>query len=71
MGEKELLSRREVADRLGVSVQTVGRLVDAGSLNGVRIGPRAIRVTAESVIRFVKARTMGKGKSNSEVSSEQ
>ncbi len=54
-----LLSRREVAERLGVSVQTVGRLIDSGSLRAIRIGPRSIRVEAESVISLVKAKTMG------------
>ena len=67
MGEQErvLLTRGEVAARLGVSVQTVGRLINSDALKSIRISPRGIRVTNESFVAFIKSR------SNSEVSSEQ
>ncbi len=37
------LSAREVADRLGVSVMTVGRWLKSGKLNGYKFGKTMLR----------------------------
>jgi excisionase family DNA binding protein len=43
-----LLSRREAAEQLGVSTDTIARLIARGQLRAVRIG-RAVRVPREDV----------------------
>lgn len=50
MPESPLLLRRdEAAERLRVSVCTIKRYGKAGLLEERRVGPRMVRVTAESV----------------------
>ncbi len=51
----ELLDRREVAERLHVSMSTVRRLGKAGALVEVQVGPRAVRVTRDSVDGLIKS----------------
>lgn len=51
-----LLDRGETADRLHVSKMTVRRLGAAGDLEEIRVGKRAIRITEESVERYLAAR---------------
>jgi excisionase family DNA binding protein len=50
-----LLTRREAADALGVSVDTLVRLLDAGELRAVRVG-RSVRVPTSEVESFVDRR---------------
>ena len=50
-----LLSRGEAAERLRISERTVRRYGKAGLLVERRVGPRLIRVTAESVEAFLAA----------------
>jgi excisionase family DNA binding protein len=52
--EDELLTRAEAAERLHVSVQTVRRLAEAGHLDEVQVGLRAVRVRGSSVDRLVR-----------------
>lgn len=53
-----LLDRGEAAERLHVSERTVRRWGRAGLLDDRRVGPRLVKVTAESVERLIRA---GKG----------
>lgn len=50
-----LLERREAAGRLRVSVRTVRRYGVLGLVENVRIGPREVRVTEESVEALIRA----------------
>lgn len=50
------LSRKEVAARFGVSDQTIDRLCAGGHLERVRVGPRRVGITAESVRAFINRR---------------
>jgi excisionase family DNA binding protein len=52
---KPLLTRREVAEALGVSVQTVGRIIGRGQLETRRVGKRFIRIPAESLQAYLDA----------------
>jgi excisionase family DNA binding protein len=44
---------------LGVSVQTVARLLERGQLQGQRVGERFVRIPAESLERYLQARQEG------------
>lgn len=44
-----MLRRSAVAEMFGVCERTVKRWADAGFLDEVRVGPRSVRVTSESV----------------------
>ena len=44
-----LLSRRQAAAKLGISVATLDRLTKAGHIRAVRIGPRTVRYEPEAV----------------------
>jgi excisionase family DNA binding protein len=48
-----LLDRRETAGRLHVSIMTVRRLGAAGDLEEIRVGKRGIRITEESLERYL------------------
>lgn len=50
-GER-LITLQLAARILGVSVRTVRRYIAYGYLDGYRVGPRALRVSAEQVRRF-------------------
>jgi excisionase family DNA binding protein len=54
-----LLTRREVAEVLGVSVQTVARIIGRGELDIKRVGERFVRIPAESLERYLQARKGG------------
>lgn len=45
---------REVADVLRVDPRTVRRLVAAGELAGVRVGPKSLRISPESLAAFLE-----------------
>lgn len=49
-----LLTRKEVAHELQVSVDTVDRLITKGCFKVVRIGTRAVRIPYSEVVKFVK-----------------
>lgn len=51
-----LLDRATAAERLSVSQRTVRRWGRAGLLTERRIGPRLVRITAESVEKLIGAR---------------
>lgn len=48
-----LLSRQTVAQQLGVSVQSVDRLLASHELVSVRVGKRFVRITAESLEQYL------------------
>ncbi len=52
---KPLLTRAEVAEVLGVSIQTVARLLRRGELKTVRVGERFVRIPAESLEAYLAA----------------
>jgi excisionase family DNA binding protein len=51
---RKLLTRREVAQILGISIRTVDRIARSGLLVKVAIGGR-MQVTAESVERLIQS----------------
>jgi len=50
-----LMRRADAAERLAVSERTIRRWGAAGLLDERHIGPRAVRVTEESVSRLIAA----------------
>ena len=51
---KKPLTRKEAADALGVSIQSVDRYLNAGLLTRVKYSARAIRISADSVYNMMK-----------------
>jgi excisionase family DNA binding protein len=52
--EDELLTRAQAAGRLNVSIQSVRRWAEAGLLDEVQLGQRAVRVRASSVDHLIR-----------------
>jgi excisionase family DNA binding protein len=50
-----LLSQSQVAERLGISVQTVERLRQAGRLGTVRVTPRRVMIRESSVTAYLES----------------
>jgi excisionase family DNA binding protein len=50
----QLLTPKEVADTLGVHLNTVYRLIASGDLTAVRIGPKLIRVNRDELNKYMK-----------------
>ena len=48
------MTRKEAAVTLGVSIQTIGRLLSAGRLTRVKYSARSVRVAAESVYALMR-----------------
>jgi excisionase family DNA binding protein len=55
----QLLKRSETADLMHVSVSTVRRIARAGLITEVRVSKGAVRIDAESVDAFIRARSSG------------
>ena len=53
MKHEQVLSRKEAAERLQVSVDTVARLIALGELTAIRIG-RAVRIPAADLDRLLR-----------------
>lgn len=51
---QQYLSIAQTADALGVSERSVRRWIDAGRITAVRIGPKLLRVPAESLAAFIE-----------------
>jgi excisionase family DNA binding protein len=51
---EKLLSTQEVADILGVHVQTVRQYIRLGELPAVKISPRLYKVRPEDLERFIE-----------------
>ena len=56
-----LLSRKQVADALGLCVHSVARYTRRGLLPAVTLGPRLIRYRAEDIERFIQSGVTGNG----------
>jgi excisionase family DNA binding protein len=57
-----LRSLKGSAKFLGIGLSQIYRLVKAGEIDVVRLGPRSIRITQESLDRFVEERKVSKRK---------
>lgn len=62
-----LLTLGEVADRLGVSVRTVTRMVDSGTLPFLRVSARKVRVREEDLRSWIEARVRGEAQPATEI----
>jgi excisionase family DNA binding protein len=49
-----LVSVSEIAEATGLSTKTVRRLIAAGKLPAVRLGPRSLRVERETVLELLR-----------------
>ena len=49
-------TRQEVADLLGLSIQTVNRMMNAGTLRRIRVGKRAVRIDPASLQSILEGR---------------
>ena len=47
---------QQIAEKLGVTVPTVRRYINAGKLKATKIGRKITRITKEDYIGFVKGR---------------
>jgi excisionase family DNA binding protein len=56
------MSPQEVADRIGVSKDTVLRLLRSGRLPGVKIGWRSWRITEDNLAAFMDGKQTKKAK---------
>ena len=61
----KLLTRREAAERLGISVRALARLIAAGELAVVEVGPRTSRVVDRDIDEFIEARRRRRGATGS------
>lgn len=52
-----LLTTSQVANRLGVNVQTVRRMVKRGDLVAVRMSPKSFRFEPSEIARFIEERS--------------
>ena len=55
--KQRLLTRREAADRLSVSLQSVNRYLRDGILRRVKVGPRLVRIDPASVEGLLQMQT--------------
>lgn len=60
-GPQQLLTVLQVAQRLGVSEDTVRRRIAAGQLAGVKLGYRTLRVSVAELARYLDAAAAGPG----------
>ncbi len=62
LSENKYLNRKEIADRLGVSVRHIGNLINEG-LPTVPVGERRVLFDCEQVLTWIKnGRSKGRGK---------
>lgn len=54
----ELLTYRQIAARLGISLNTARKLFDDGELHRIRVSARAVRGSAAEVEAFILRRTL-------------
>lgn len=55
--EGRFISRREAGDRLGVSADTIQRMIAIGEIQAFRIG-RQVRIEASEIERYLEAARM-------------
>lgn len=56
MGGYDLLSMEQVAKKLGVSLKTVYRWIDAGQIPVSLIGKRTYRIFEHDLVKFIYSR---------------
>ncbi|OGY48779.1 MAG: hypothetical protein A2663_01420 [Candidatus Buchananbacteria bacterium RIFCSPHIGHO2_01_FULL_46_12] len=66
MAGYDLLTMEEVAKRLGVSLKTVYRWIEAGELPVSLMGERTYRIFERDFIKFIYSRRINKKKVDSE-----
>ena len=49
-----LLTPKQVADTLGIHLNTVYRLIANGDLTAVRVGPKLLRVNSDQLSAYMK-----------------
>jgi len=49
----KLITVKEAASRLSVSVRTVYRLMDSGALPSIRVGPKSRRISESALDSFI------------------
>lgn len=55
---KPLLKKKEVAEKLGVSIRSITKFEKAGLLPRIQISPRLIRYKPEAVDQLIQRRTL-------------
>ena len=55
---KSLLKKKEVAEKLGISIRSISRFEKAGLLPRIQISPRLIRYNPEVVEKLIQRRTI-------------
>jgi len=55
-----LLRVNVVAERLGIPVRTVYRLIESGALPACKLSPRGLRVSAAELERYRKSNELGR-----------
>lgn len=55
MSAPDLINKAEAAELLSISVSTVERLIAAGKLRAFRVGPHALRLDREDVLRYIRS----------------
>lgn len=65
MADFDLLTMEQVAKRLGVSLKTVYRWIDAGELPVSQLGERTYRIFERDLIEFVYSRQIKRKKQGS------
>ena len=53
IGRLSLVTRREAADVMAVSLMHIDRMIKRGDLDIVRIGPRGVRIKVASLRRYI------------------
>jgi len=53
IGRLSLVTRREAADVMAVSVMHIDRMIKRGDLDIVRIGPRGVRIKVTSLRKYI------------------
>ena len=56
--QPKLLTYRQVATRLGISLNTARKLFDEGELHRIRVSTRAVRGSEAEVEAFIARRTL-------------
>lgn len=57
--EKQLLTKKDIAELCGVHLNTVHNWITRGDLTAYKVGPRNVRVLPEDFASFMKGKTHG------------
>ena len=56
MGAQQMLTKQDVAEKLGCSVQTVHNLIRAGELEAIKVRKRMVRIHPEALAEYLQRR---------------